>query len=56
MPAADTKNHQDEDYVPPKDAADAKAQEYEDKYDHARGGHNKQGTSGSVKPHSVRNA
>merc|ERR1712146_348859 len=22
--------------------------EYEDKYDHARGGHNKQGTSGSV--------
>jgi hypothetical protein len=40
----------------PRDAADAKAQEYEDKYDHQRGGHDKQGTSGSVKPSSVRTA
>eukprot|EP00672_Neobodo_designis_P019429 CAMPEP_0174838268 /NCGR_PEP_ID=MMETSP1114-20130205/7285_1 /TAXON_ID=312471 /ORGANISM="Neobodo designis, Strain CCAP 1951/1" /LENGTH=50 /DNA_ID=CAMNT_0016072363 /DNA_START=70 /DNA_END=222 /DNA_ORIENTATION=+ len=40
----------------PRDAAEAKAQEFEDKYDHQRGGHDKQGTQGSVKPHSVRNA
>jgi hypothetical protein len=40
----------------PRDAAEAKAQEFEDKHDHQRGGHDKQGTSGSSKPHSVRNA
>lgn len=45
----------DDDYVPPKDAAEAKAREYEDAHDHARAGKEKQGTSGSTKPHSVRN-
>ena len=50
-----TKPQHDDDYVPPKDAADAKAREYEETHDHARGGHEKQGTNTSSKPHSVRN-
>jgi hypothetical protein len=45
---------QQDDYVAPRDSAEKKAQDFEDKYDHQRGGHEKQGTSGSVKPHSVR--
>jgi hypothetical protein len=44
---------QDQDTVQ-KDKADRIADEYEGAK-HDRAGHNKQGTSGSTKPHSVRN-
>lgn len=57
MPSADQKEKQQDDYVPPKDAADAKAREYEDKYvEHTRAGHDKTGDKHSAKPSSVRNA
>ena len=52
MPA--TKENHDEDYVAPKDKSEAQARDYEDSH-HDRAGHEKQGTSGSAKPHSVRN-
>jgi hypothetical protein len=45
----------DENVVVPRDAAEAKAQEYEDGH-HDRAGHNKQAPSGASKPHSVRTA
>ncbi len=47
---------EDDDYVPPKDAAEAKARAYEDAQDGKAPGHggNKKGTSTSVKVSSVR--
>ena len=42
------------DYVAPKDAADAKARQYEDSH-HDRAGQDKSAPKGSSKPHSVRN-
>eukprot|EP00331_Platyophrya_macrostoma_P025589 CAMPEP_0176437448 /NCGR_PEP_ID=MMETSP0127-20121128/18631_1 /TAXON_ID=938130 /ORGANISM="Platyophrya macrostoma, Strain WH" /LENGTH=48 /DNA_ID= /DNA_START= /DNA_END= /DNA_ORIENTATION= len=43
-----------EDYVPPKDKAEALAEEYENAH-HERAGHGKEAPSHQSKPHSVRN-
>jgi hypothetical protein len=46
------KQQHDEDYVPPKDKADALAREYEEK-EHPRGGHEKTAPSHQSNPKSV---
>nr|CCC50351.1 conserved hypothetical protein [Trypanosoma vivax Y486] len=48
-----TKNHRDEDYVPPKDKAEVLAEMYEDSH-HDRAGSNKSAPSHQSKPKSVR--
>ena len=47
------KQVQDEDYVAPKDKADAQARQYEESHDHERAGHEKSAPSHQAKPKSV---
>ena len=48
------KQVQDDDYVPPKDKAEAQARQYEETHDHEKtGGHEKTAPSHQSKPKSV---